>query len=128
MRLALVAVLAVGIAVLVVATRASGQRPGAGATVVTGSNVYAFADGSCQTAGGDLSVAVASDGIYFHLIWNRKDHGGYRSVAWRYSYLNRGVLIRPTIRVGKDAAGRPSGTFSGLSTTGVRTTGKFSCG
>jgi hypothetical protein len=123
-------VVVVGVGVLVAATHASGGHPCTGencasAQVVSGANIYEFINGSCQTAGGDVSVAIAGEGGYFHLIWTRKDHGSYRSVIWHSSKREEGALIPATIKL---ANGRTSGTFSGMSTTGVRTTGSFSCG
>jgi hypothetical protein len=128
-RAALLAVV-VGVAVLVAVAHASGAHKCTGencasAQVVTGANIYEFLNGSCQTVGGDFSVSIAGEGVYLHLIWTPKDHGNYRSVVWHYSKREEGDLIPATIKL---AHGRTSGTFSGVSTRGVRTTGSFSCG
>jgi len=129
MKAALLVVI-VGVAVLVAADYASGghtctSENCASAQVVSGANIYEFTNGSCQTVGGDLSISAAGEGVYFHLIWTRKDHGAFRSVVWHYSKREEGDLIPATIRL---ANGRTSGTFSGVSTKGIRTTGSFSCG
>ena len=123
-------VVVVAVTVLVAANYASGGHKCtgencAGAQVVTGADVYEFINGSCQTVGGDFSVSVAGEGTYFHLIWTPKDHGNYRSVVWHNSKREEGNVIPATIKLAK---GRMSGTFSGVSTRGVRTTGLFSCG
>jgi hypothetical protein len=120
-------VVVVSVAALIAATYAFGGRGGgASASWTIGSSTYVFGgSGSCQTVGGDVSVAVAAKGEYFHLIWTRKSHGNYRTVAYRYSYLTDDAIIGAKI---KFAAGRRSGTFSGLSTKGVRVTGSFNCG
>ena len=75
--------------------------------------------------GGDFSISAVGEGVYFHLIWTRKDHGAFRSVVWHYSKREEGDLIPATIKL---ANGRTSGTFSGVSTKAIRTTGSFSCG
>jgi hypothetical protein len=123
-------VVVVGVAALVATTYASGAHRCTGencasAQVVSGANIYEFINGSCQTAGGDVSVAIAGEGVYFHLIWTRKDHGSDRSVIWHYSKREEGALTPATIEL---ANGRTSGTFSGVGTNGIRTTGSFNCG
>ena len=129
MRKALVVVavvVVVAVAALFAVTYASARRTSASATWNIGSASYLLGgNGSCQTVGGDFSVAVAGKGEYFHLIWTPKSHGGYRSVAWRWTYLTNDAVIGAKI---KFAAGRTGGTFSGLSTKGVRVAGSFSCG
>ena len=125
MRTALV-VVAVGVAVLIAAAVVSARTSGrAGASWVIGSHEYALGGGSCQTVGGDFSVSVVGNGDYFHLIWTPKKHGNDRTVAWRWTYLTNDAIVGAKI---KFADGRKSGTFSGVSTKGVRTTGSFSCG
>jgi hypothetical protein len=129
MKAALLAAVVV-VAVLVATTSASGGHTCTGencaaAQVVTGANVYEFLNGSCQTVGGDFSLSLTGEGIYLHLIWTPQDQGNYRSVVWHYSKREEGDLIPATIKL---ANGRTSGTFSGVSTRGVRTTGSFSCG
>jgi hypothetical protein len=118
---------------LVAATRSSARSacaPGncAAAQVVAGSNVYEFTSGSCQRVDGDFMLSIAATPVSFLLISTPKGHGGYRSVVWRYSRRSQGALLGPKIQLGTDALGQRVGTFSGLSTKGVRVTGSFSCG
>jgi hypothetical protein len=122
----LLVVVVVGVALLLAATYASARRTSASATWTIGSASYVLGSGgSCQTVGGDFSVAVNAKGEYFHLIWTPKAHGNYRSVSWRWTYITHDAVIGANI---KFADGRKSGTFSGLSTKGVRVAGSFSCG
>ena len=113
------------LAALVAASYVFARKPSANGLINIGSHAYSIGGGSCQTVGPDFSVSIADKGHYFHLIWTPTDHGSYRSVAWRYSYLTKDAVIGAKI---KFAAGRKSGTFSGLSTKGVRVTGSFNCG
>jgi hypothetical protein len=125
-RLALFALVVIGVlAALEVASYVSAGTTSASATWNIGSGTYLLAgDGSCQTVGGDFSVSIANKGEYFHLLWTPNAHGGYRSVAWRWTYLTNDAVIGAKITF---ADGRKSGTFSGLSTKGVRVTGSFNC-
>ena len=129
-----VLVFVVACVALVVAAHALARRSStyghAGAQLVIGANVYEFGSpkGSCERIGGDFSVSIPMDGGgYFHLVMTPKDHGAFRSVVWRYSRHDHGVLIQPTLELGRNAQGQTTGTFSGRSTSGILTTGNFTC-
>ena len=125
MRKLLVAVVVVAAfyAASFVYARTSGWHD-AGVTFGVGGGAYALGGGSCQTVGGDFSVSIAQRGKYFHLLWTPKAHGGYRSVAWRWTYVTKGAVIGAKITF---ADGHKSGTFAGVSTKGVRVAGSFNC-
>jgi len=101
----------------------------AGATVISGGNETVLGPGSCQTVGGDFSLAIAEKGYDFHLLSTPKAHGDYHSVVWRDRVDRQGgIVLGAKIELGRDATGQIVGSFSGRSTTGVRTTGSFNCG
>ena len=116
---------AVGVAALFAAAHVFARPASANGFVSIGDHAYLFGGGSCQTVAGDFSVSIADKGHSFHLIWTPKSHGSSRSVAWRWTYLTNDAVIGAKIAF---APGRSGGTFSGLSTNGVRITGSFSCG
>jgi hypothetical protein len=139
MRRALV-VVAVACAALVLAKQVFAKHSGtyghAGALVSYGDRSggheigFGSPDSTCETIGGDFSVSIPMYyGGYFHLVLTRKDHGNYRSVVWGVSgrIKARGVLLQPTITLGENAKGQTTGTFSGLSTKGLRMSGNFAC-